>query len=112
MNPHFIKEPPFLYLSTCKQIVILFKTECCILKFVLKLMERRIIMSDKSQTCENCGSPNIVTIIYGNPSPQLMEEYKQGKVQLGGCDIAPWNPKWHCKNCLHEWGSSFLIDER
>ncbi len=32
------------------------------------------------------------------------EEAKQGKFALGGCCISDDSPRWHCRDCEHEWG--------
>lgn len=34
----------------------------------------------------------------------LTSRLKAGEIILGGCDIHPNLPKWHCNKCSHEWG--------
>lgn len=53
--------------------------------------------------CPKCGSKEVVRIVYGLPSPELMEEANRGKVALGGCCISGNDPQWHCNGCEHEW---------
>ena len=45
--------------------------------------------------CPTCHSKeNVVPIVYGYPSEELMEESKAGKVNLGGCVMHENNPQW------------------
>jgi hypothetical protein len=34
----------------------------------------------------------------------MMEAIDRGEIESGGCCIEPDSPKWHCKDCEHEWG--------
>ena len=43
-------------------------------------------------------------IIFGYPSPGLLEEYKKGNVMLGGCCPKP-GINFHCKLCKKDFGS-------
>lgn len=54
-------------------------------------------------TCPECGSADVVPIVYGLPSPELIEEAKRGEVSLGGCCLTGNDPQWFCKACEHEW---------
>ena len=55
----------------------------------------------KPGKCLECGSRNVVDILYGYPinSPDLMEKIKQGKIVLGGCVITGNDPAWKCTEC-------------
>jgi hypothetical protein len=59
--------------------------------------------SSKPSACPKCGSISIVRILYGLPSPEAVEEAKQGKFALGGCCVTDHDPQWHCNACEHEW---------
>ena len=49
--------------------------------------------------CPNCGSTEYIPIIYGEPSPELMEQAEKGEVVLGGCIITPDRDLFVCKEC-------------
>ena len=53
--------------------------------------------------CQSCNSTNVVPIMYGYPGPGAVEDSEKGKVHLGGCIVDIDNPKWHCKDCEHDW---------
>ena len=53
--------------------------------------------------CPQCGSAEVVPIIYGFPGPELAEESERGKVELGGCVVSDDDPRWCCKRCDHRW---------
>ena len=53
--------------------------------------------------CPNCGSSNSIPIIYGEPSPELMEQARKGEVALGGCIIYPDRNLFHCKDCEFDY---------
>lgn len=55
-------------------------------------------------TCPECGSENVVPIVYGLPSWEAWEEELEGKIRLGGCCISEDSPKYACKDCHCEWG--------
>ena len=56
--------------------------------------------------CPSCGSNAVVPIIYGLPGPELMEDAKSGKIEIGGCIVMSSNPTRKCKSCGHSWRSS------
>lgn len=68
-------------------------------------------MSINYKKCPKCGSKNSVRIIYGLPSYELMEEARQGKVQLGGCIVMEGCPEYFCKDCEHKWNREQIIDQ-
>ncbi|MCX7845323.1 MAG: hypothetical protein N2312_01785 [Dictyoglomaceae bacterium] len=57
----------------------------------------------KTPICPQCGSKNVIPIVYGYPSYKLWEEEEKGNLKLGGCEIDSNNPEWHCKDCKYEW---------
>ena len=46
----------------------------------------------------------VVKIVFGYPSPGLLEESKKGNVVLGGCCPRP-GIEFHCKACKKEFGT-------
>ncbi|MCK9591522.1 MAG: hypothetical protein M0Q91_05890 [Methanoregula sp.] len=62
---------------------------------------KKIIRINK---CPKCKSKNdVIPIQYGYPSVRMFEERESGKIELGGCIVAPENPNWYCKKCDHRW---------
>jgi len=50
--------------------------------------------------CPTCHSAaDVVPIIYGFPSEELMKAAERGEVALGGCLVSPDDPQWRCKKC-------------
>jgi hypothetical protein len=54
--------------------------------------------------CPNCNH-ELVNIIYGYPSPKLIDLAKLEDVALGGCTVGPDMPNRYCYGC-HETFSS------
>ena len=61
----------------------------------------------KKRKCPKCESKEVVPIIYGMPSEELLEEMGKGEVALGGCCIIEGQPEWYCKTCDHEFKMKF-----
>ena len=53
--------------------------------------------------CPNCKSNNVVPIAYGYPGPEMIDEFKEGKIHIGGCMIEEDSPDFHCNECEREW---------
>ena len=58
---------------------------------------------EPAKPCPRCHSDEVVPILYGMPSPEVVEEPRAGRVKLGGCVTWPEAPDWHCVACGHEW---------
>ena len=58
---------------------------------------------DDAGRCPRCHSDEVVPVVYGMPSAELVEESRAGRVALGGCTIWPDSPEWRCVACGHEW---------
>ncbi len=52
--------------------------------------------------CPQCGSTEIVPIVYGQPV-EIAEALQSVDWALGGCAIFLSIPDTHCKGCNHEW---------
>jgi len=61
------------------------------------------MMNKEYPKCPSCGSGVVVTIVFGYPSPELIEEMQQGKIALGGCCVPEDEPEWECTDCEHRW---------
>ena len=48
--------------------------------------------------CPKCGT-NLVDIVYGEPSFEIFEKADRKEVKLGGCEVSPDNPVYHCYSC-------------
>lgn len=57
---------------------------------------------EQPQSCPDCGSKRIVSIMYGFPSKEGFEAARRGEIVLGGC-IMDDGPGWHCKDCFNSW---------
>ncbi|MGI6172492.1 MAG: hypothetical protein ACOYI8_01180 [Christensenellales bacterium] len=53
--------------------------------------------------CPQCGSENVIEIVYGYPTEEALERAEAGELRLGGCVIGYCDPNRYCKNCEHEW---------
>jgi hypothetical protein len=58
---------------------------------------------DAPRRCPRCSSDEIISILYGTPSPDLVEEARAGRAVLGGKVFWPEAPEWLCVVCGHEW---------
>jgi hypothetical protein len=47
----------------------------------------------------------VVPIIYGMPTPELIEQSRRGEVALGGSCIGPDAHDWYCKGCLESFAA-------
>ena len=55
------------------------------------------------ETCPECGSLEVVPIIYGYPGPEVMDAVmdaaRKGEIVVGGCVVGDRNPQKQCKAC-------------
>ena len=57
---------------------------------------------DSIKECPECCSKNfVVPILYGLPSPEMLNKIN-GKYVLGGCGVWEKQPEWYCKKCMQE----------
>ena len=66
-------------------------------------MELDLNKYKKVRTCPGCGGTDIVPIVYGYPTAELLEQAKNGEVNIGGCDIDDERPWRFCKSSEHAW---------
>jgi len=56
-----------------------------------------------TEPCAECGSLDVVPILYGYPGPGMMDAAEQGRIALGGCCVGERDPQKQCNAC----GSQF-----
>lgn len=58
--------------------------------------------------CVKCGSNNTAEYLYGLPKfdDKLEKDINDGKVELGGCEVCEFDPKYHCNECDNDFGFS------
>ncbi len=61
------------------------------------------VTEEAIEVCPECGSANVLRIIYGKPNQELAEKAERGEVKLGGCVISRESPYNYCKDCKAEW---------
>ena len=57
----------------------------------------------RPRTCPQCGSTDVVPILYGYPAPEAREEADRGEIALGGCVITGDDPQRHCNACGNDF---------
>jgi hypothetical protein len=63
-------------------------------------VSRFIFSETKPDTCPVCGSSRIAEIVYGMPSPELLNSPDYGvRYVTGGCIVSDANPAWCCLEC-------------
>ena len=53
--------------------------------------------------CPQCGSEDVIGIVYGYPTEETLERAEAGEVRLGGCVVGCCDPNMYCKDCGYEW---------
>jgi len=54
----------------------------------------------------------VVPIVYGFPSPEMVSNSRRGEVALGGSCASPDAHQWYCKGCLESFSSPGFQPER
>lgn len=60
----------------------------------------------KVPTCPECGSGEVVEVVYGYPTFPTSERARRGEIRLGGCLVAfdmENEERASCRSCDHEW---------
>jgi hypothetical protein len=58
---------------------------------------------EAGDVCPECGSENVIPIVYGKPGEELIEKAERGEVKLGGCVVTDDSPYRYCAECGNEW---------
>jgi hypothetical protein len=53
--------------------------------------------------CPECGSHDVLPIVYGLPSPETMHRAVLGELVLGGCVVFGSDPDMCCGSCSARW---------
>ena len=60
----------------------------------------------KRPACPFCGyDDQVVRIVYGQPSRELIEQSQRGEIALGGSCAAPDAHQWYCRGCLRTFSA-------
>ena len=62
-------------------------------------LAKRILTEANAVKCPKCGK-ELAPIIYGLPTSEAVEASSRGEIFLGGCEVYPNSPKYHCYNCI------------
>ena len=62
-------------------------------------LAKRILTEANAIKCPKCGK-ELAPIIYGLPTSEAVEASSRGEIFLGGCEVYPNSPKYHCYNCI------------
>ena len=54
------------------------------------------------RNCPDCGG-KLIPIVWGYPNQKLLKKAERGEVFLGGCELPPNYPNYHCVNCNEEF---------
>ncbi len=57
----------------------------------------RIVVKRKPKKCPRCGATPVARIVYGLTA--WHPDFDAGLAVIGGCDITPPIPSWHCVKC-------------
>ena len=53
--------------------------------------------------CPQCGSEDVIGIVYGYPTEETLERAEAGEVRLGGCVVGYCDPNKYCEDCGYKW---------
>jgi len=67
-------------------------------------------MAINYKKCPNCGSTNVLGILYGMPTHEAFLKAEAGEIKLGGCCITGNDPEYFCKDCENEWDKRQVVD--
>ena len=57
------------------------------------------------RVCPACGREESIPVVFGLPSPELMDAAEKGLVSLGGCMMPEGPADFACRSCGLEWGT-------
>jgi hypothetical protein len=53
-------------------------------------------------TCPQCGSQELIPIVYGMPGSDRMAAAERNEIALGGCVVSDHDPTHRCSSCGHD----------
>ena len=54
--------------------------------------------------CPNCGSVDVIPILYGKPTEAAIRESEKGALMLAGCSVTANDPSFYCRSCKKKFG--------
>ena len=66
---------------------------------------RNVFDNPENISCPKCETPNPLEILYGLPSPEMMDAEAMGTISLGGCVIQGDDPAYQCRDCGERFGT-------
>ena len=54
--------------------------------------------------CPACGAADVVPMVYGFPSPDMLDAAERREIVLGGCIVDSDSPGWCCVACRLPFG--------
>jgi hypothetical protein len=63
-------------------------------------------MRNSHPECPECGSIDVVPIVYGQPTKYMLEMEAAGLAVIGGHFSTDKDLDWHCNECEHEWSDN------
>jgi len=60
---------------------------------------------DRNLTCPECLTSKVTPVVYGFPSPKLVDATNLRTVQLGGDYLVEGDPVWACRACQSRWAA-------
>jgi len=65
---------------------------------------------DTKPTCPECGG-ELIPVVYGYPSPSMMDAFHRGKIAVGCCCISDRDADLECQACERRFFSDELERE-
>ena len=56
-------------------------------------------------SCPTCETPNPIEILYGLPSPEMVDAEAMGTISLGGSATQGDDPAYQCRQCGERFGT-------
>ena len=63
----------------------------------------------EGERCSRCDSEDVVYIVYGYPSEEMVERSLRGDVVLGSSTVWPEAPNRTCQQCGYEWAKKKVL---
>jgi hypothetical protein len=61
------------------------------------------------ERCSRCDSEDVVCVVYGYPSEEMVERSLRGDVVLGGSTVFPEASNCACQQCGHKWRTENVL---
>lgn len=61
----------------------------------------------KAPRCPECGSPHVVPIVHGIPTPALQQAIDEGRAVVADREEWEGMTEWYCKDCGCDWSGGW-----